>query len=183
MKHNQNFDLIVVGGGHAGVEAAQIAIKGGLSVCMISMDKKAIGRMSCNPAIGGVAKGQLVRELDMLGGIMGALADRSGLQYKVLNKSKGRSVWSPRAQIDKRVYESLVRSSVLGLEGLVFIEGEVVSLKIKNNTISGANMRDGTTLSAGAVVLTCGTFLSGLIQKVFLFQYSGFCYGLLTKGL
>ena len=118
MKHKKNFDLIVVGGGHAGVEAAQIASKIGLSVCVVSMDKRAVGRMSCNPAIGGVAKGQLVRELDVLGGIMGSLADRSGLQHKMLNKSKGRSVWSPRAQVDKRVYESLVCNYLFGLKNI-----------------------------------------------------------------
>ena len=164
MKHNKKFDLIVAGGGHAGVEAAQIASKRGLSVCLVSMDKKAVGRMSCNPAIGGVAKGQLVRELDMLGGVMGALADKSGLQYKMLNKSKGRSVWSPRAQIDKRVYESLVCKLVLGLKRLTFVEGEVISLQINNNVVAGVNLRDGSSISAAAVVLTCGTFLSGLIH-------------------
>ena len=164
MKHIKKFDLIVVGGGHAGVEAAQISSKLGLSVCMISMDKKAIGRMSCNPAIGGVAKGQLVRELDMLGGVMGAFADKSGLQYKMLNKSKGRSVWSPRAQVDKRVYENLVSGFVLGLKNLIFVVGEVVSIKVKNNTVSGVTLRDGDSLSASAVILTCGTFLSGLIH-------------------
>ncbi|MBE77197.1 MAG: tRNA uridine-5-carboxymethylaminomethyl(34) synthesis enzyme MnmG [Candidatus Marinimicrobia bacterium] len=164
MKHSNKYDLIVVGGGHAGVEAAQIASKSGLLVCLVSMDKKAIGRMSCNPAIGGIAKGQLVREVDMLGGIMGLVADSSGLQYKMLNKSKGRSVWSPRAQVDKRVYENLVCRYVFGLKNLVVIEGEVVSLQIKNNIVFGANLRDGSSLSSRAVILTCGTFLSGLIH-------------------
>ena len=93
MKHN--YDIIVVGGGHAGVEAAMIASKLGCRIGVVSMDKQSIGRMSCNPAIGGVAKGQIVREVDILGGLMGRVADRSGLQFKVLNKSKGRSVWSP----------------------------------------------------------------------------------------
>jgi len=164
VKHNKKFDLIVVGCGHAGVEAAQIASARGVSVCVVSMDKKAVGRMSCNPAIGGVAKGQLVRELDVLGGVMGSLADRSGLQYKMLNKSKGRSVWSPRAQIDKRVYEGLVRRFVFGLKGLFFVEGEVISLQIKNNAVCGVRLRGGTTISATSVILTCGTFLSGLIH-------------------
>ena len=114
MKHN-NIDVVVVGAGHAGVEAANIVSKLGLAVGLVTMDKKGIGRMSCNPAIGGVAKGQLVRELDLLGGIMGRLADLSGLQHKMLNKSKGRSVWSPRAQVDKRKYESLCSGVVLSL--------------------------------------------------------------------
>ena len=106
MKHS--FDIIIVGGGHAGVEAALIGVKKGCSVLMVTQDLKAIGRMSCNPAIGGLAKGQLVREIDVLGGQMGFFADLSGLQFKTLNKSKGRSVWSPRAQIDKRLYEKTV---------------------------------------------------------------------------
>ena len=164
MKHNNKYDLIVVGGGHAGVEAAQIASKSGLMVCLISMDKRAIGRMSCNPAIGGIAKGQLVREVDMLGGIMGLFTDRSGLQYKMLNKSKGRSVWSPRAQVDKRVYENLVCRYVLSLKNLFVVEGEVVSLQLKKSVVTGVNLRGGGSMSSRAVILTCGTFLSGLIH-------------------
>ena len=101
----QKHDLIVVGGGHAGVEAANISSKIGCKTAIVTMDKNSIGRMSCNPAIGGIAKGQIVREIDILGGLMGRAADFSGLQFKTLNKSKGRSVWSPRAQTDKRVYE------------------------------------------------------------------------------
>ena len=113
MKHNKKpFDIIIVGCGHAGLEAAHIAAFRGHSVCLVTMDKKAIGRMSCNPSIGGLAKGQMVREIDILGGLMGRLSDVSGLQYKMLNKSKGRSVWSPRAQIDKRRYESLAVASI-----------------------------------------------------------------------
>jgi len=164
VKQNKKFDLVVVGGGHAGVEAAYIASRLGLFVCVVSMDKKAIGRMSCNPAIGGVAKGQLVRELDMLGGLMGCVADKSGLQYKMLNKSKGRSVWSPRAQIDKREYERLVSGVVLNLKNTVFVEGEVVSLKTKNNSVVGVNLRTGDSIQAKSVILTCGTFLSGLLH-------------------
>ena len=114
MKQKYIFDVVIVGAGHAGIESAQIVSKRGLTVCLVTMDKRAIGRMSCNPAVGGVAKGQLVRELDVLGGVMGHFADSSGLQFKMLNKSKGRSVWSPRAQIDKRLYEKNVSSFVLG---------------------------------------------------------------------
>ena len=115
MKPNNKIDVVVVGGGHAGVEAANILSKLGLIVGLVSMDKKGIGRMSCNPAIGGVAKGQLVRELDLLGGVMGRFADLSGLQHKMLNKSKGRSVWSPRAQVDKRAYESFCSGLIFNL--------------------------------------------------------------------
>ena len=111
MKHK--YDVIVIGGGHAGVEASRIASKIGCQVGLVSLDKQSIGRMSCNPAIGGVAKGQIVREIDILGGLMGKVADKTGLQYKVLNKSKGRSVWSPRAQIDKREYEQKISKIIL----------------------------------------------------------------------
>ena len=162
MKHN--YDIIVVGGGHAGVEAAMIASKLSCRIGVVSMDKQSIGRMSCNPAIGGVAKGQIVREIDILGGLMGRVSDRSGLQFKVLNKSKGRSVWSPRAQVDKRKYEERVSKIVLSGEGINFIKGEVVSLIIKNNSTRGVVLRSGESISSKTVVVTCGTFLSGVIH-------------------
>ena len=164
MKPNNKIDVVVVGGGHAGVEAANILSKLGLIVGLVSMDKKGIGRMSCNPAIGGVAKGQLVRELDLLGGVMGRFADLSGLQHKMLNKSKGRSVWSPRAQVDKRAYESFCSSLVFNLKNIVIVEGEVVSIDIVNNKTVGVSLRDGTHISAQSVIVTCGTFLSGTIH-------------------
>ena len=162
MKHA--YDIIIVGGGHAGVEAAMVASKLACRVGIVSMDKLSIGRMSCNPAIGGVAKGQIVREIDILGGLMGRIADRSGLQFKVLNKSKGRSVWSPRAQVDKRKYEDCVSKTVLSGKGISFIKGEVVSLIIKNNSIRGVVLRSGDSIGSKTVVVTCGTFLSGVIH-------------------
>jgi len=164
VKQKPIYDIIVVGGGHAGVEAANIAAKKNCSVLMITMDKKAIGRMSCNPAIGGLAKGQMVREIDMLGGLMGSLADRSGLQFKILNKSKGRAVWSPRAQVDKRQYETLVTSSVLHNKNIDVLLGEAVELLVDNYAVSGVLLRDGSSVFGKTVVLTCGTFLSGLIH-------------------
>jgi len=164
VKQKKTYDIIVVGGGHAGVEAANIAAKLNHSVLMITMDKKAIGRMSCNPAIGGLAKGQMVREIDMLGGLMGRLADKSGLQFKVLNKSKGRAVWSPRAQIDKRQYESLVTSAVLHNKNIDVLLGEAVELLVENYAVSGVALRDSSSVFGKTVVLTCGTFLSGLIH-------------------
>ena len=164
MKQKTTHDIIVVGGGHAGVEAANIAAKMNCSVLMITMDKKAIGRMSCNPAIGGLAKGQMVREIDMLGGLMGSLADKSGLQFKILNKSKGRAVWSPRAQVDKRQYETLVTSTVLNNKNIDVILGEAVELLVDNYSVSGVSLRDGSSFFGKTVVLTCGTFLSGLIH-------------------
>ena len=158
------YDIIVIGGGHAGVEAAMIASKTGCRVGMVSMDKQSVGRMSCNPAIGGVAKGQIVREIDVLGGMMGRIADDSGLQYKVLNKSKGRSVWSPRAQIDKRIYEQKISKTILGDTSINFIKDEVLSLKMKNNSVGGVVLRSGETINSKTVVVTCGTFLSGVIH-------------------
>ncbi len=164
MKQTKKTDVIVVGGGHAGVEAANIVSKLGKRVILITMDISAIGRMSCNPAIGGVAKGQLVRELDMLGGLMGRVADVSGLQHKLLNKSKGRSVWSPRAQIDKRVYEKTILKIMLNTENISFVEGEVVSINTKSGAFVSAVLRGGHKISANAIIITCGTFLSGTIH-------------------
>ena len=135
-----------MGGGHAGVEAANIAAKLNCSVLMITMDKKAIGRMSCNPAIGGLAKGQMVREIDMLGGLMGCLADKSGLQFKVLNKSKGRAVWSPRAQVDKRRYETLVASTILHNKNIDVLTGEAIELLVDSYVVSGVSLRDGSSV-------------------------------------
>lgn len=164
MKQPRSFDIIICGGGHAGVEAALIASRLGCSVCVVTLDLNAIGRMSCNPAIGGLAKGQLVKEIDVLGGVMGFATDRSGLQYKILNKSKGKSVWSPRAQVDKRKYETFVSSLVEKGESIFTVEGEVVDLRTSGGAVSGVVLRDGSSISASTVIVTCGTFLSGLIH-------------------
>ena len=162
MKQKKN--IVVVGGGHAGVEAAKIASKIGCKVSLITMDEKSIGRMSCNPAIGGIAKGQIVREIDILGGLMAKTADTSGLQFKILNKSKGRSVWSPRAQVDKRIYEKNISETVLNDKNISIIKGEATSLLIKNNSVFGVVLRSGDRVLSNAVVITCGTFLSGVIH-------------------
>ena len=164
MKHqDKNYNLVVVGGGHAGIEAALIAHKRGIKTLLISMDKNSIGRTSCNPAVGGLAKGQMVKEVDVLGGMMGAFADLSTLQSKTLNKSKGRSVWSPRSQIDKNLYEKIAQGYIKKV-GLEVLEAEVVSLYIKNNSINGVFLRDKSKIKCSSVVLTCGTFLNGLIH-------------------
>ena len=164
MKRTQNkYDLVVVGGGHAGIEAALIAHKRGVKTLLVSMDKKSVGRTSCNPAVGGLAKGQMVKEVDVLGGIMGFFADLSTLQSKTLNKSKGRSVWSPRSQIDKKLYEKIAQKYIKE-QGLDVLEGEVVSLNIKKDSISGVFLKDGSEVVCSAAVLTCGTFLNGLIH-------------------
>ncbi|MDC3013291.1 tRNA uridine-5-carboxymethylaminomethyl(34) synthesis enzyme MnmG [Candidatus Marinimicrobia bacterium] len=164
MKRTQNkYDLVVVGGGHAGIEAALIAHKRGVKTLLVSMDKKSVGRTSCNPAVGGLAKGQMVKEVDVLGGIMGFFADLSTLQSKTLNKSKGRSVWSPRSQIDKKLYEKIAQKYIKE-QGLDVLEGEVVSLNIKKDSICGVFLKDGSEVVCSAAVLTCGTFLNGLIH-------------------
>ena len=162
--NNNKYDLVIVGGGHAGVEASNIASHLGCSVLIITMDSKAIGRMSCNPAIGGLAKGQIVREIDVLGGLMGRFADQAGIQFKILNRSKGRSVWSPRAQVDKRKYESIVIENIFSKSNIDVIDGEVVRVLVDRYNITGVLMRDGSIFSARAVILTCGTFLAGKIH-------------------
>jgi len=165
VKHVSNkYDVIVVGGGHAGAEAALASARLGVKTALITQDIHAIARMSCNPAIGGLAKGQIVREIDVLGGIVGHAADAAGLQFKLLNRSKGRSVWSPRAQTDKRVYESYVLSLVKDSESLTLMGGEVVDIIEKNNSISGVVLRNGNQLVCSSAVITCGTFLNGLIH-------------------
>ena len=164
MKQLKKTDVLIVGGGHAGVEACNIISKLGKKNTLVTMDPSATGRMSCNPAIGGVAKGQIVREIDMLGGLMGRVTDASGLQYKLLNKSKGRSVWSPRAQVDKRVYEKIISNHIQHLKNTDLVEGEVVSINIENSRVISAVLRGGYKIKAKAIIVTCGTFLSGTIH-------------------
>ena len=165
MKHPKNhFNVIVVGGGHAGVEAAYAAVKLKQKVALITLDPSSVGRMSCNPAIGGIAKGQLVREMDVLGALMPRVTDTAGVQFKLLNLSKGRSVWSPRAQVDKRQYERCIKRVLFGLSGLKTVKGEVVDLFLNKNKLSGVLLRGGETLFAPSVILTCGTFLGGLVH-------------------
>ena len=164
MKRKENkYDLIVVGGGHAGIEASLIAHKRGVKTLLVSMDKNSVGRTSCNPAVGGLAKGQMVKEVDVLGGIMGLFADLSTLQSKTLNKSKGRSVWSPRSQIDKNLYEKIAQKYIKK-QGLEVLEGEVVGLDVNKTSVCGVFLKDGSKISCSSVILTCGTFLNGLIH-------------------
>ena len=158
------FDVIVVGGGHAGAEASLICVKLGLSVSLITINPDAIGRMSCNPSIGGLAKGQLVREIDVLGGVMGRVADLSALQYKMLNMSKGRAVWSPRAQVDKRTYEKEILRRVSMSKKLSILRGEVVNIETSGDGVSGVVLLSGKELFCRAIIITCGTFLNGLIH-------------------
>jgi len=157
------YDLVVVGGGHAGIEASLIAQKMGINVVLVSMDTKSVGRMSCNPAIGGLAKGQMVKELDVLGGHMAMFADMCTLQSKTLNLSKGRSVWSPRSQIDKIKYEKTVQKYIKSV-GLPILKGEAVSITEKGGKIKSVVLSSGEEIFCVSAVLTCGTFLNGLIH-------------------
>jgi len=157
---SSDFDVIVIGGGHAGAEAAQVCARGGVRTALITMAADAIGRMSCNPAIGGLAKGNLVKEIDALGGLMGEATDRAGIQFKVLNRSKGPAVQGPRAQCDRDLYAAAVQQILRAEENLTIVEGSVASLRLPNVVL-----HDGRTLSAPAVVVTTGTFLRALMHS------------------
>ncbi|MEZ5773451.1 MAG: tRNA uridine-5-carboxymethylaminomethyl(34) synthesis enzyme MnmG [Hyphomicrobiaceae bacterium] len=160
----RSFDVIVVGGGHAGCEAAAAAARVGARVALVTHRFQTIGEMSCNPAIGGLGKGHLVREIDALDGLMGRVADRAGIQFRMLNRSKGPAVQGPRAQADRRLYRVAMQSAIRATEGLEVIEGGVGDLRIEAGRVTGVAMEGGEVLGAGAVVLTAGTFLNGLIH-------------------
>jgi len=164
MKKGAKKIVAVVGGGHAGVEAALAAQRVGCHVLLITMNKQTVGRMSCNPSIGGLAKGQMVREIDALGGVMGLAADTTGTQFKILNKSKGRAVWSPRAQVDKMQYEKYIQKTILSQKNIRLLEGEVVSPVIKRGQAVGVVLTNNESILCDAVILTNGTFLNGLIH-------------------
>jgi tRNA uridine 5-carboxymethylaminomethyl modification enzyme len=161
---NSSNQIIVVGGGHAGVEAAYAAWRLGVSVTLISMRRNGIAQMSCNPAIGGLGKGQLVKEVDALGGLMGRAIDATGIQFRVLNASKGAAVRSSRAQADRGLYKRWIQEYLFGLPNLRILEAECRSLEVRDETIIGVTLADGSFLPARAVVLTTGTFLRGLMH-------------------
>jgi tRNA uridine 5-carboxymethylaminomethyl modification enzyme len=161
---DMNFDIIVIGGGHAGIEAASAGARMGCSVALITMDKYALGRMSCNPAIGGTAKGHLVREIDALGGIMGIIADRTGIQFRMLNKSKGPAVWSPRCQSDRKLYSEEVYKIISKTENLEIVEESVVDIIAENGEVTGVKTASGKNILGRAVILSSGTFLNALMH-------------------
>lgn len=162
---NGSYDILVIGGGHAGAEAARVAARGGARVAMITMQREAIGRMSCNPAIGGLAKGNLVKEIDALGGLMGEATDRAGIQFKVLNRSKGPAVQGPRAQCDRDLYAGAVQDILAAEPNVTIVGGSVSSLILDGQTVRGVVLGDGTRLSARAVIVTTGTFLRALMHS------------------
>src|SRR3954468_6613499 len=159
------YDVIVVGAGHAGCEAARACSRMGLRTAMITMNIDLIAQMSCNPAIGGIAKGHLVREIDALGGVMGELTDAVGIQFRLLNTSRGPAVWSPRAQCDKKQYRVRMREWLEREPNLRLVQAEVGELLFHSDpegrTITGVRLKDGRDLGARAVVVTTGTFLNG----------------------
>ncbi|MCA3656365.1 MAG: tRNA uridine-5-carboxymethylaminomethyl(34) synthesis enzyme MnmG [Methylobacterium sp.] len=159
-----SFDVIVVGGGHAGTEAAAAAARLGAQVALVTHRWDNVGVMSCNPAIGGLGKGHLVREIDALDGIMGRAIDRAGIHFKVLNRSKGPAVRGPRAQADRKLYRLAVQDLLARLENLAVVEGEVVDLIVESGSVAGVELAGGLRIRAGSVVLTTGTFLRGVIH-------------------
>ncbi|WP_342069422.1 tRNA uridine-5-carboxymethylaminomethyl(34) synthesis enzyme MnmG [Yoonia algicola] len=163
MKH-QDYEVIVIGGGHAGAEAAHAAARMGVRTALVTLTKASIGVMSCNPAIGGLGKGHLVREIDALDGVMARVADKAGIQFRLLNRKKGPAVQGPRAQSDRQIYRTEMQAELDLLENLTIIEGEAVDLLMSGDRVTGIQMRDGAALSAQSVILTTGTFLRGVIH-------------------
>ena len=159
------FDIIVVGGGHAGCEAAAAAARMGASVALVSFDLSKIGAMSCNPAIGGLGKGHLVREVDAFDGLIGRAADAAAIHYRMLNRSKGSAVQGPRVQADRNLFRHFVQSALANQGGLQCIEGEVAELVIANDRVSGVRLSDGSEIDSSAVILCTGTFLGGVMFR------------------
>ncbi|WP_132030474.1 tRNA uridine-5-carboxymethylaminomethyl(34) synthesis enzyme MnmG [Aquabacter spiritensis] len=161
---DRTFDVMVVGGGHAGCEAAAAAARLGARTALVTMQPAAIGAMSCNPAIGGLGKGHLVREVDALDGLMGRVADQGGIQFRLLNRRKGPAVRGPRAQADRALYARAMQAALAEQAGLAILEGEAADLVVADGRIAGLVLADGRAFACGAVVLTTGTFLNGLIH-------------------
>src|ERR1700755_2394716 len=158
---DEKFDVIVIGGGHAGCEAASAAPRLGARTALVTINLDLIGQMSCNPAVGGIAKGHIVREIDALGGIMGRVIDRTGIQFRLLNRSRGPAVQAPRAQADRALYRSEMRHTLEFTPNLHLRQGLVIDLIIQDGIIRGVLLQDTRRLRAKAVVLATGTFLNG----------------------
>ncbi len=161
---HQSFDVIVIGGGHAGSEAAAAAARRGAKTALVTHKRETIGVMSCNPAIGGLGKGHLVREIDALDGLMGRVADAAGIQFRMLNRKKGPAVRGPRTQADRRLYREAMQREINTIENLTIIEGDAFDIEMADDKVSAVIMANGSRIPCGAVVLTSGTFLCGLIH-------------------
>ena len=163
--NSKPYDIIIVGGGHAGCEAAAVAARMGARTALVTHRFATIGEMSCNPAIGGLGKGHLVREIDALDGLMGRVADAAGIQFRLLNRSKGPAVQGPRAQADRKLYRAAMQAAIRATPNLEVIEAAVEDLIVENGAVAGIVTGDGRAIRAGAVVLTTGTFLRGIIHR------------------
>ncbi|MGN3974650.1 tRNA uridine-5-carboxymethylaminomethyl(34) synthesis enzyme MnmG [Tsuneonella sp. SYSU-LHT278] len=161
----RTYDIIVIGGGHAGVEAAAVGARMGARVALVTFDRTAIGAMSCNPAIGGLGKGHLVREVDALDGLIGRAADAAAIHYRMLNRSKGSAVWGPRVQADRTLFRRAIQAALLRQGDLEVIEGEAAALRMAGGRVAGVDLADGTSLAAGAAILCTGTFLGGRLFR------------------
>src|SRR3989441_1178955 len=159
-----DYEVLIVGAGHAGTEAAIMCARLGARTLVVTSNLDTIGQMSCNPAIGGIAKGTVVREVDALGGVMGRAADRATIQFRMLNRSKGPAVWAPRAQCDRTLYRRAVRELVEGFRDLDLTQGMVARLVVHGDQVGGVETTDGRRFTARAVIITAGTFLRGRIH-------------------
>ena len=164
MVFDEAFDVIVIGGGHAGCEAASAAARLGANTALVTLNLDLIGQMSCNPAIGGIGKGHLVREIDALGGIMGRVIDRTGIQFRLLNRSRGPAVRAPRAQADRTLYRLEMRRTLEETPNLSLRQGVVTDLVIEDNRVVGIELQDTRRIAAKSIVIATGTFLNGLIH-------------------
>src|SRR3989475_6990952 len=164
MIFDESFDVIVIGGGHAGCEAASAAARIGARTALLTLNLDLIGQMSCNPAIGGIGKGHLVREIDALGGIMGRVIDRTGIQFRLLNRSRGPAVRAPRAQADRALYRLEMRHMLEGTPNLSLRQGMVTNLLVKGDRLLGLELQDARRIAAKAIVIATGTFLNGRIH-------------------
>ena len=164
MKKDLRFDVVVIGGGHAGCEAAAASARLGINTALFTHNKNTIGEMSCNPAIGGLGKGHLVREIDALDGVMGEVADKSGIQFRLLNRSRGPAVRGPRTQSDRSLYRKYMQEKLVNYCNLSIFSDPVIKFVFINNTINGFITQSGKEIKSSKIILTTGTFLNGLIH-------------------